>query len=201
MRREFFTGTLIALGMLLLVAQAATAQEVTAEVRTWTGRAWRLSEPWIRGLLHDHAQAQRGGDAAHGGTDGRTAGHRRGGGAHSRRSEVRFSGPETLRLWPRAEACSAGCGFPDSARAGVEVAGAGQADREPDDRPAPSRTARSRRTSLRTHFRYSAVATLADGSRVEADYFNFGTAVVRGMTTAGRVEIQFDEIETLRFEQ
>jgi hypothetical protein len=40
---------------------------------------------------------------------------------------------------------------------------------------------------------------LADGTRVEADYVNLGTLIVRGMTPAGRVDIPWRNIQTVEF--
>jgi hypothetical protein len=51
-----------------------------------------------------------------------------------------------------------------------------------------------------THFRYAATAILTDGSRVEGDYVNLGTTVLRGMTAQGRVDIPWQEIEMLRLQ-
>jgi uncharacterized protein YjeT (DUF2065 family) len=50
-----------------------------------------------------------------------------------------------------------------------------------------------------THYRYSATAVLVDGTTVEGDYINLGTTVLRGVMSDGRVEIPWQEIETLRF--
>jgi hypothetical protein len=50
-----------------------------------------------------------------------------------------------------------------------------------------------------THFRYAATAVLLDGTKVEGDYVNLGTTILRGITVDGRVEIPWYEIETLRF--
>ena len=50
-----------------------------------------------------------------------------------------------------------------------------------------------------THQRYGATAILTDGSRIDADYLNFGTAVLRGMTPQGRVDVPFEHIESIRF--
>jgi len=49
------------------------------------------------------------------------------------------------------------------------------------------------------HFRYSATAMLTDGSRVEGDYVNLGSAVLRGVSSEGRVDIPWQEIESVRF--
>lgn len=49
------------------------------------------------------------------------------------------------------------------------------------------------------HYRYSATALLSDGSRIEADYVNLGTTFLRGRTAHGRVDIPWEDIETVRF--
>ena len=50
-----------------------------------------------------------------------------------------------------------------------------------------------------SHFRYAAKATLTDGSSVEGDYVNLGSAVLRGLTPEGAVDISWHEIEHVRF--
>lgn len=52
-----------------------------------------------------------------------------------------------------------------------------------------------------THFRYAATAVLTDGSRVEGDYVNLGTTVLRGLTAQGRVDIPWEQIQSIRFER
>jgi hypothetical protein len=49
------------------------------------------------------------------------------------------------------------------------------------------------------HYRYSATAVLTDGSRVESDYVNLGTTFIRGRTAHGRVDIPWEQIEVVRF--
>jgi hypothetical protein len=49
------------------------------------------------------------------------------------------------------------------------------------------------------HYRYAATAVLLDGTRIEGDYVNLGTTFVRGRAAQGRLDIPWDEIETLRF--
>jgi hypothetical protein len=48
-------------------------------------------------------------------------------------------------------------------------------------------------------FRHGATAVLADGSKVDGDYVNLGTAVLRGTTAQGIIDIPWDEIEVVRF--
>lgn len=203
MRREFFTGTLIALGMLLLVARPATAQELTAELRTWTGQTLRLSEPWIQ-VFYTVMPKPKEGEGAPTPLGGPMAGPPTTGGEGGTLPEVRGSFQSLQPLFgagPEPKRAERDVDVLTLTRAGVEV-------RVPVRQIVSLTIVRQRVAGsplppyvVPTHYRYSAVATLADGSRVEADYFNFGTAVVRGMTTAGRLEIGFDEIESLRFEQ
>jgi len=49
------------------------------------------------------------------------------------------------------------------------------------------------------HYRHAATAVLLDGSRVEADYVNLGTTVFRGRTPRGRVDVPWGEIKTVVF--
>jgi hypothetical protein len=51
------------------------------------------------------------------------------------------------------------------------------------------------------HFRYAATAVMNDGSRVEGDYINLGTLVLRGQTTEGRLDISWEDIESVRFQR
>jgi hypothetical protein len=50
-----------------------------------------------------------------------------------------------------------------------------------------------------THIRYAADIALADGTRIDADYVNLGTAILRGTTPDGRIDIPWQDIEVLRF--
>jgi hypothetical protein len=49
------------------------------------------------------------------------------------------------------------------------------------------------------HYRHAATAVLLDGSRVDGDYVNLGTTFLRGRTPSSRVDIPWQEIETVRF--
>jgi hypothetical protein len=50
-----------------------------------------------------------------------------------------------------------------------------------------------------THIRYAADIAMADGTRIDADYVNLGTAILRGTTPDGRIDIPWQDIEVLRF--
>jgi hypothetical protein len=49
------------------------------------------------------------------------------------------------------------------------------------------------------HYRHAATAVLADGSKIDGDYVNLGTALLRGATPQGTIDIPWDEIESIRF--
>lgn len=49
------------------------------------------------------------------------------------------------------------------------------------------------------HYRHAATAVLADGSKIDGDYVNLGTALLRGATPQGTVDIPWEEIESIRF--
>ena len=49
------------------------------------------------------------------------------------------------------------------------------------------------------HYRHAATAVLVDGSKIDGDYVNLGTALLRGATPQGTIDIPWDEIESIRF--
>jgi hypothetical protein len=49
------------------------------------------------------------------------------------------------------------------------------------------------------HYRHAAIVVLVDGSQIEGDYVNMGTALLRGSTPQGTIDIPWDEIESIRF--
>jgi hypothetical protein len=49
------------------------------------------------------------------------------------------------------------------------------------------------------HYRHGATIVLVDGSQIEGDYVNMGTALLRGNTQHGTIDIPWDEIELVRF--
>ena len=50
-----------------------------------------------------------------------------------------------------------------------------------------------------THFRHAVIAVLADGSQIQGDYVNMGTAIIRGTTSQGTIDIPWDDLELVRF--
>lgn len=196
MKPGFVSRTLIVLvGVLSVFGHLpAAAQDVTAQVRTWTGQTWRLSDPFIQVFYTVMPKPREEAGLAMAGPPGTGVTRPEITGSFQSIRQLLDAGPEPQRAQRDLDVLTL-------SSAGVEV-------RVPvghivsltisrgllAESPLPPYVAR-------THYRYSAVAQLLDGSRVDAEYFNFGTAVVYGMTTGGRVEIPFAEIESLRFDR
>jgi hypothetical protein len=51
------------------------------------------------------------------------------------------------------------------------------------------------------HYSYAATAVLDDGSRIDGDYVSLGTTFLRGRTAHGRMDIPWDQIEIVRFKR
>ena len=51
------------------------------------------------------------------------------------------------------------------------------------------------------HYRYSASVSMVTGQQVEADYVNFGAMIVRGVGQNGRVDVPWEEVESIAFER
>ena len=47
------------------------------------------------------------------------------------------------------------------------------------------------------YYRYAASAVLLDGARVDGDYVNLGTTMLRGQTPTGRVDIPWEQVEQI----
>ncbi len=198
--RRHVTRTVMSATALLVMAviSPAIAQDTTAEVRMWSGQSVVLAGPWVEvfytampKLAGDEAPAPPGGappvpPMGAGGTQPEIRGS-----FQSMKSAFQ-EGPQPLPAHRETSILT-------FSRAGVQV-------RVPLERLATLTIARQpvAGSSLPpyvspTHQRYGATATLTDGSRIDADYLNFGTAVLRGMTSQGRVEVPFDQIESIRF--
>jgi hypothetical protein len=198
MKRGFVRSKLIVLvGMLVVFGPLpAAAQDVTAQVRTWAGQTWRLSEPWIEVsyTVMPKPKEEAPGVAAMAGLPG----------TGQTRPEIRGSFQSVRQLFDAGAE-------PQRAQRDLDVltlSSAGVDVRVPVGKLVSLTIARGLVAGsplppyvAATHYHYSVVAQLSDGSRVEAEQFNFGTAVVRGMTAAGQVEIPFAEIQSLQFDR
>ncbi len=184
---------LIGLAVLAGVAVPAAAQDMIAEVRTWKGESWRLTQPSLEVFYTIMPPEKEEGAAATTLSISATP------------SELQdVAVPELPQLEaPTVVGAKQGHRQADVvtlSRGGVEtriplarIRSLQFFRKHPENDALPPYVAA-------VHFRYSAAAVLEDGSRIEGDYINLGTAVLRGMGPQGRVDIPWQEIENVRFE-
>jgi hypothetical protein len=198
------------IGSLALVGVTASAvpvaaQDVTAEVRTWSGQSLRLSQPSLEVFytilrVEEHPGGSQG-PGATGGAPGSM-----GSGVSSGSligTEVRGSVQNMSRLF--------GGGGPEPMQ-GNRQADTVSIQQAGVERRIPLETIRDlafKREQVAnstfppyvapTHFRHAVSLLLIDGTRVDGDYVNLGTAILRGLTPQGRVDIPWQEIEVVRF--
>jgi hypothetical protein len=177
---------------MLLATVPVAAQDPVAEVRTWSGQTLRLAQPSLEvfyTILVKAPDAQEPSDTGQPTAPGNTPMLF---GSAKALSGALDKKPDPLSGQRQATSVTI-------ARAGVETKiplatlGSLVFSRVPVASTLPPYLAP-------THFRYAATAVLADGSRVEGDYVNLGTTILRGTTPQGRVDIPWHEIETLRLQ-
>ncbi len=194
----------VALAVLVAAALPAAAQDVTAEVRTWSGQSLRLSQPSLEVFytIVPNVEGPGGpqmpgagaapGSMGSGVSSGSLIGTEVRGSVLSLGRLFGARGPEPMQGNRQAETVSI-------QQAGVE-------------RRIPLETIRDlafKREQVSsstlppyvasTHFRYAASILLNDGTHVDGDYVNLGTAILRGLTPEGRVDIPWQDIEVVRF--
>ena len=191
----------LTLAVAVATASSATAQDVTAEVRTWSGQSLQLSQPSLE-VFYTIVPKDEGpggqqlpgaAPGAMGGTSpGSLIGTEVSGSVRSLGRLFRDNGPEPLQGNRQAVAVS-------FTQAGVQRRIPLEAIRDLAFRRTQISNSTLPPYVAPTHFRYAASALLTDGSRVDGDYVNLGTAMLRGLTSQGRVEIPWQDIEVVRF--
>ncbi len=180
----------------------AGAQDVVADVKTWTGQEWRLNQPSLEVFytIVPAAKDDAGGAPAPAGAaaaGAATQGGSRGAmvfGTMKDLGSLMAPGPQTLQGRTTVESVTL-------ARSGAEmrVPLGSVASIAFSRQPVAGSTLPPYLAGA--HFRHGATVMLTDGSRVDADYVNLGTTVVRGMTPQGRVDIPWGDVETIRFQR
>jgi len=210
--------TLLSLAMLVLVPAApALAQEVTAEVRTWSGRSWTLKDPTFEVFytILPSVSAALGAPGVYApagtgfavptppGASGELAQPPATIGVGS----VGFQAGTAMSvasgtLLPAGPASKQGRRQQEM----VTLSSAGSEIHVPvgnlmslaftrslvQGSPLPPYVAPA-------HFRHAVIAVLADGSQIQGDYVNMGTAILRGTTAQGTIDIPWDDLELVRF--
>jgi hypothetical protein len=182
----------IAIGLAIVSATAgpAAAQSITAEVRTFTGQTYRLIDVSLE-VLYTIVPPRK--DDAGPAETAPTTGPRTPMLFGSAAQIGRFldKGPDPLQGQRQSETVTL-------RRNGVEV----QLPLAALDSLSFTRT---RVVSTlppyvaSEHYRHAAAAVLLDGRHVEGDYVNLGTTFLRGRTPYERVDIPWQDIETVRF--
>jgi len=184
----------IAMGLALVTATAApaAAQSITAEVRTFAGQTYRLTDISLE-VLYTIVPPRKEDVGPSPAETAPTTGPRTPMLFGSAAQIGRFldRGPEPLQGQRQSETVTL-------RKNGVEV-------RLPMSEMSSLSFTRVRVPSTLPpyvaveHYRHAATAVLLDGTRVDGDYVNLGTAFLRGRTASARVDIPWQDIETLRF--
>jgi hypothetical protein len=186
----------MAAGLAMLVAGVAPAgaQTMGAEVRTWTGHTYQLTEPSLE-VLYTIVVPKKDEGAAGPAEGAATTGARAPMlfGSASSIGQFLDKQPEPLHGHRQSETITL-----RQARSEVRLALASV-----DALVFARQAARSTLPPyvVPDHYRYSVIAVLDDGSRVEGDYVNLGTTFLRGRTAQGRVDIPWEQIEIVRFKR
>ena len=183
---------------LALWATPSPAQDMSADVRTWSGQSWRLTQPSLEVFYTIPAPPKGGSDSA--------APQPGSAGGSSSKSSLSMTGS----LGALESFFDSGPGPRQGHRqADYITIRRGEVETRLPVASVTSLTFTRQPVSgstlppyfVRRHIRYGATATLTDGSRVEGDYVNFGTLVLRGQTAEGRVDISWEDIESVRFQR
>ena len=184
---------------LVFWATPSRAQDMSADVRTWSGQSWRLAQPSLE-VFYTIPQPPKGGTDSYAAPQPGTAG------GSSSKSALSMTGS----LGALESFFDAGPGPRQGHRqADYITIRRGEVETRLPVASVTSLTFTRQPVSgstlppyfVRRHVRYGATATLTDGSRVEGDYVNFGTLVLRGQTAEGRVDISWEDIESVRFQR
>jgi hypothetical protein len=197
---------LIAILALIWVAAPppfTSAQDVTADVTTWSGQSWRLSQPSLEIFYSIVSAPQEDtGDKGSSAMDKITTftnltlgGLRRDGADPSIVTLNRFFGkaaPDTIQGHRQAQEVTAYRGGVATQIPLGNISSINFKRQPVQDSSLPPYVAP-------THIRYAADIVLGDGGRIAADYVNLGTALIRGGTVDGRVDIPWQDIQVIRF--
>ena len=179
---------------LALWATPSAAQDTSADVRTWAGQSWRLAQPSFEVFYTIPAPAKGGPDYG--------APPPSGGGKSSlsmsgplQALESFFdSGPGPRQGHRQAESITIRRGAVETRLPLASITSLTFTRQPVADSSLPPYL-------VGRHFRHAATAVLTDGSRVEGDYINLGTLILRGQTAEGRLDISWEDIESVRFQR
>ena len=197
----------LALAGLTATVTPALAQDLTADVRTWGGQSLKLDQASFEvfyTIFPPQNEDSGGGGGKAGGMEGLSASSARVNSGSDRLQAAQVfgslrsigalldRGPEPMQGNKRRDYVTLSSGGVERQIPVTSIASVAFQRRQVENSTLPPYVARQ-------HYRYGATVMLLDGSRVDGDYVNLGTALLRGTIPEGRVEIPWQDIETIRF--
>jgi len=189
-------------GLLLLSSTPAPGQDVVADVRAWDGQTWQVSAPSFEVFYTVVPPPSQTGVAAP--TLGQGTSQA---GATSTAISIDagyFRRPSEGYALPQGPSLKQG----RREQTAIALVTNGVERTVPLSSISTLTFARQRVSNnglpphlARDEYRYGATAVLTDGTRLAGDYVNLGTAVLRGTTPHGTVDIPWQKIETVRFQR
>ncbi len=184
-------------------AGSAAAQDVTATVRTWNGQSWQIAQPSLEVFYTIVSRSQEGTSGGGGTSVGQVSGMANLGlGLLGRQTADpslitlnRLFGsqaPDTIQGHRQAQEITVYRGGVATQIAVASIATLAFARQPVQDSSLPPYIAN-------THVRSSATVLLTDGTRVEADYVNLGGMLLRGAIPGGRIDIPWQDLQTVEF--
>ena len=184
-------------------AGSAAAQDVTATVRIWSGQSWQIAQPSLEVFYTIVSRSQEGTSGGGSTSVGQVSGMSNLGlGLLGRQTADpslitlnRLFGsqaPDTIQGHRQAQEITVYRGGVATQIAIPSIATMAFARQPVQDSSLPPYIAN-------THLRSSATVLLTDGTRVEADYVNLGGMLLRGTTPGGRIDIPWQDIQTVEF--
>ena len=184
-------------------AGSAAGQDVTAAVRTWSGQSWQIAQPSLEVFYTIVSKTQESQASAASTGVGQLGGMTSLGLGVLGRQAVdpslftlnRLFGsqaPDTIQGHRQAQEITVYRGGMATQIAVASIATLAFARQPVQDSSLPPYIAD-------THVRSSATVLLTDGTRVEADYVNLGGMLLRGTIPGGRIDIPWQDIQTVEF--
>ena len=191
--RRHLIGVVTAAALVAILAGGALAQEPSATVRTYQGLSFKVADPSLEvfytiGDLPEKKDEKAGpvismttsttgpppmGETASGGAGGEKEAKLLRGHSQATEFTVWKEGAASRIRWDRIKTMF-------FTRKPVNVAGL---------------------PPYISHYRYGVSVTLIDGEKVDADYVNLGTIMLRGKTANGHVDIPWEDIENVIIER
>ncbi|HTH63942.1 MAG TPA: hypothetical protein VL563_04600 [Gemmatimonadales bacterium] len=183
--------TALGLALLIMGVGPAAAQTATAEIRTWTGQTYLLSDPSlaVRYTIMVPKKDEGPGPSDTAPTTGARTPMLFG--SANAIGQFLDKQPDPLQGHRQSETITLRKGGTEVRVPMVNV-GTLHFTRQTARSPLPPYVASG-------HYRYAATAELTDGSRIEGDDVSLGTTFLRGRTASGTVDIPWQQIETVRF--